>query len=354
MADFHADRVELRIDNDIYTGWTEVSIRRGLDSLFGEFDITLASRARTGDAPWPLRAGARCSLGIDGEILIEGHIDRLRGSVNAGERTVNVSGRDLTADLADCSAIHKPGSWRNVSLAKIISELVAPFGIIVSIEADTGPNIRKFALQQGESVWSAIERLLRFRALIGWTRGDGRLVITTPGKGAVVASLIEGANLLSVTGSHDVTERFATYLVKGQASGSDERNGAAVAQLSASASDPAIRRYRPLLVVAEEQADRASLQKRADWEANVRAARSQPAEAIVQGWRDPSGALWKADSRVKLIAPSAYIDSEMLVVGVTLERGFSGTIAILQLERPEAWSQLPVPESADASALGAA
>lgn len=352
------DDIVLLLDGVRYTGWTELTVRRALDTVHGDFSLNLASKERTDAAQWPLRAGAECTLlaGSDTagfQTLITGYIDRLSGSLSSNAHMITVTGRDRTADLVDSSAVHSPGSWRNVPLKKIVDDLVAPFGITAQIAGDAGPNIPKFALQQGETAWAAIERLLRFRGLIGWAQSDGSLLIGSPAKGAVIARLAEGENLLEASAEHDVTDRFSDYVVKGQAAGSDERNGAAVTLVGAKSKDPAVGRYRPLIIIAEEQADKATAQKRADWEANVRAARSQPGSVTVQGWRDPKGNLWRPDSRVEVFAPSAYLAGEMLISGVTFTRSNeAGTTTFLQLERPEAWTLMPVPPGSDASQVG--
>ena len=353
-----ADDIVLLLDGTIYGGWTELTVRRALDTVHGEFDLRLASKERTDAAQWPLRAGAECSILAGSQeagfqTLITGFIDRLSASLTDREHAISISGRDRTADLVDCSAVHKPGSWRNVPLKTIVDDLVKPFGIRAEISGETGPNISRFGLQTGETAWSAIERLLRFRGLIAWAQSDGSLLIGKPAQGAVIARLAEGENLKEMSAEHDVTERFSQYVIKGQASGSDERNGEAVTLVGASARDAAVKRYRPLIIVAEEQADKTSAQKRADWEANTRAARSQPGSVVVQGWRDPRGQLWRPDTRVEVNAPSVYMAGEMLVAGVTLNRGNDGgTTTTLELTRPEAWTLLPVPEDADTSQVG--
>lgn len=357
-GDRMADDIVLLLDGKRYSGWTELSVRRALDTVHGEFDLQLTSRERTDAAAWPLRAGAECALLAGSEqagfqTLITGYIDRLSALINATGHTISIAGRDRTADLVDCAAVHTPGSWRNVPLKTIVEALVAPFKVTVQITGDAGPNIPKFALQQGETVWAAIERLLKFRGLIGWTQSDGSLLIGQPAKGAVIARLAEGETLLEISADHDVTERFSDYVVKGQASGSDERSGDAVTLIGAKAHDPAVGRYRPMIIIAEEQSDKASAQKRADWEANTRAARSQPGSGMVQGWRDPRGNLWRPDSRIEIYAPSAYLAGEMLITGVTFARGNDGgTTTTLQLERPEAWTLMPVPAGSDASQVG--
>jgi len=346
-----ANIVTLTVDGRAHRGWTGVRIRRSLDALTGSFELKLTSREVTQGEVRKIRALAPCTISIDGEQLITGTIDSLSISLSSTAHEIAVVGRDKAADLVDCSAIVSPGSWRKAKLETIVADLVKPFGIKVKFTADTGMPVRRFAIQQGETVHAAIERLCRFRALTAWSEPDGAIVIGNPASGANVGKIVEGESLIEMAISHDVADRYSDYIFKGQASGDDEANGKAVTQLKASAKDPAIGRYRPLLIVAEEQADSTSLKKRADWEANVRAARGQTMTATVPGWRDPSGAIWKPGVKVQAVAPSLDVDLPMLVISAELSRDEGGTVTRLELQRPEAWQQLAVPESADASTL---
>lgn len=344
--------VVLTIDGRTHVGWTDVRITRSLDAMTGAFELGLSRRERTGDEPRTIDAGAPCALSVDGETLISGWIDRVAPAKGSEDFTVRVSGRDRAADLVDCSAIARPGSWRAATMQGIVQALVAPFGLAVHFTASTGAPIRRFSLQPGETVQAAIERLCRFRGLLCWSRADGSIEIGSPATGASVGMVKDGEAILSIEAEHDVSERYASYLVKGQSAGDEEANGRAVAQVKAGATDGAIARYRPLMIVAEEQADRAALEKRAKWEANVRAARGQKAEILVRGWADPSGAIWRPNSRVDVVAPDVSIETTMLIVGVELSRtNEDGTTARLSVQRPEAWQQLAEPEGADASAL---
>ncbi|PTS90231.1 hypothetical protein DBR17_01675 [Sphingomonas sp. HMWF008] len=335
-------RVELAIGGKLYAGWTSVSVTRSLDTVSGTFELALTEKAKADDAPFPILPGDPCTLLIDGATVINGFVDLVAPSIGADDHSIMVSGRDRTADLADCSAIHKPGSWRNTKIEAIAAELAKPFGVRVSAKVSTGAVIPKFALQPGESVQAAIERLLRFRGLLMVANAEGDLDIITPEDGAPVAVLQYGANLLTGSARHDHRERFSAYRIKGQAAGDDTKSGKTVSQLSGSATDPGVTRYRPLLIVAEEQGDGASLATRAKWEAGVRAGKSIAADITVLGWQTaPGGALWRPNMPVRVVAaPLQLADRTMLVTAVTLTKDDAGTIATLTVMPPEAWKQL--------------
>ncbi|QUM72177.1 phage baseplate assembly protein [Sphingopyxis granuli] len=354
MADAAAPpRAALKIDGRRYEGWTSLRIIRSIESAAGEFALELATREFT-DAPrWPLRTGDPCSIEVDGETVIRGYIDTVDPQFDAEGYAISVSGRDRTADLVDCSAVHKPGSWTGQSIEAIAAELAKPFGLKVSAKADTGAKVKRFALQQGETAYAAIDRLARYRGLLTVSNTDGDIELIRPGAGAIVARLVEGQNILGGRASHDAKDRFSQYIVKGQASGDDRVNGKAAAAVKGEASDPGVSRYRPLILIGEDQSTTAGVRNRAAFEATTRAAKSQRATVPVVGWRRPDGQLWTPNVLVSLISPFLLIDGTMLVSEVAYVKDDRGTVTELTVTPPEAFNLLPVSEKADASAVGA-
>ncbi|WP_448660294.1 phage baseplate assembly protein [Sphingomonas sp. CJ99] len=336
-----AEPVALAIGGRLFGGWTSVSITRSIAQITGTFSLTVAQKAAAVDAVFPIDAGAACQVRIGDEVVIDGHVDRVDPSGSPTANEAQVTGRDRTADLADCSAVHRPGSWSNSRIEQIAAELAQPFGIEVRAEASTGAPIRAFALQQGETVQAAIERLLRFRGLL-MVADQGGLAIVEPSSAAPIATLAYGEQIESWSAFHSQAERYSDYLVKGQARGSDDRNGRTVSQLKGEARDPAVRRYRPLLLIAEDQSDPATIAARARFEAGVRAGRGAGCQVTVPGWRPRVGEpLWRPNTRVRLRhAPAKFPDALMLIESVTFEKGANGTVAQLALVPPEAWTQL--------------
>jgi prophage tail gpP-like protein len=337
--------VQLEVDGSGYIGWTTVDIERGIDQMTGTFALRLASKERTGAEDWPIREGAECRVLLAGKPLITGYIDSFTRVLGPEERGIDVRGRDRTADLVDCSAIHTPGSWQGRKLEQIAAELVQPFGIAIELAGDTGAPFAKFALQQGETVFAAIERMCRYRGLVAWSAGDGVLRIGNPDSGQSIGRLAEGENVLFASGPRSVADRYSDYIVKGQAAGSDDRNGAAVAQVRGEARDPAITRYRPLLILGEEQSDQAALKKRAEWEAAVRSGRSTSAQITVPGWLMANGKPFAHGMRADCDVPSARIAGSLLIERLNFSRDAEGgTVTTFDLVPPEAWTQLAEPE----------
>ncbi|WP_439471347.1 phage baseplate assembly protein [Brevundimonas sp.] len=336
--------VTLKVGGMLFEGWTTVNVSKGLRFPAGSFSLSYAERPSADGAPLKIRTGEACEVLIGGELVITGWIDTATPEFDAESRRLTVTGRDRTADLVDCAALNSPGSWANRTLLQIASDLVQPFGLTVVARTDVGAAFRRFSLQQGETVWDALERMARFRGFLVVSTPAGQIEFITPGRRRAGFTLRQ-SDMLSASAEHDVGDRFSLYVVKGQSSGDDESNGRAAAGPKAEVTDPAIKRYRPTLILAEEQATLASLQARAGWEANVRAAAGRRVVAEVQGWRDPDGALWSGDLIVPTDAPWLGIDGDILIADVSFELGESGSTTSLTLSPPDAYRPEPSTEA---------
>ncbi len=340
--------VTLWLDGQGWSGWTNVSIERGIDTVAGGFAVSFTDKVRTGDRAWAVSAGLACKVTLGEETLVTGYLDSVSRAIDSESVTINLRGRDKSADLVDCSALNAPGMWRGQKLEAIAREIAAPFGIDIVVTGDSGKPFTRFALQQGETGWAAIERMASYRGLIAWSTGDGSIRIGNPDSGDVAGQIVGGVNVISAECDQDHAERFSVYLTKGQASGDDNRHGRAVAQVKAEARDPGIARYRPMLIVAEEQADTANLRKRAAWEAQTRAARSLQRRVTVPGWfaaNDGSGPAWRPGARAYVRIPWCNVDETLLIERVRLVRDSeAGTTSELTLVPPEAWAKLAEPE----------
>ena len=97
-----------------------------------------------------------------------------------------------------------------------------------------------------------------------------------------------------------------------------------------------------LIIAAEGAATSSSAQKRAQWEAAVRAGRSETVDVVTQGWRDPDGNLWLVGSSLPVKIEPIKIDHEMLLAGATYALSEAGTTTRLNLRRPDMFTPEPV------------
>lgn len=350
------DLVELTVAGRIYRGWTRVDVQIGLDNAAGSFALELSER-EPGDgrgpepAPWVAQAGAAAMVAIGGEPVLTGWIDAVEPQLTGDSHSIGVRGRSKAADLIDCSAVHPGGAFVGRTIHQIASALAAPFGIDVALRGPAGAPFPRFVIQPGESVFEVLERAAKLRGLLIVSEPDGGVALISPQPIGPAIRIEQGVDLLGLSARHDVTQRFSTYTVKGQSAGDDDTNGRAASQVSGGATDPGVTRHRPLVVIGEDQVTPSSARTRAQWEASVRAAKSQGAEVTMQGWRTIVGALWKVAQQIELIAPAGFVEGQMMVASIGFKLDDSGSTTVLGLAYPDAYKPEPVPASAEAARI---
>jgi prophage tail gpP-like protein len=266
--------VRLKIGNIAYGGWQQIEVTRTIEAISGSFKLGVSEKWPGQQSRFAIKRGSACSVTIDGKSIITGYIDEVEPTYDKGEHSVSFSGRDKTGDLVDSSAIATPGTWIGTGLMPIVQQLVAKFGIPVVANVDLGRVFDGFSLQQGESVFEAIERLCARRGVLPVSDGQGGLILTRAGSGGANTTLKLGVNVLKARGTYDDKQRFSKYIMLGQSAGSDYVDPSVTVGPHAEATDPGISRYRPLIVFVPLTDVANSLQDRANWEASVRAGRA--------------------------------------------------------------------------------
>jgi prophage tail gpP-like protein len=336
-------KVELFVNGRRYGGWLSASIKRSIKAISGSFDLSVTNSWTPEKKPWFIAPLDECVLKIDDEPVITGIVDSISSSFDASTRTINITGRDKTADLVDCSYVG--GALKGLTFLDFIKRAVERFGIEVISEIETGQRREDFTPQQPETVFSFLERAARLRGYLIGTDAEGRILISRLASSRALTALIEGQNILAGSFSFDGTERFSEYIVKGQKRGSDEESGATVAEVMAKATDPDVTRYRPLIIQAEGSSSRQLAQDRARWEAITRAAKSSRITARVKGWRQvPDGPLWKLNQIVAFQSVYFNISQDLLITDVTYQQSDEGTTCELTLERADAYAREPLEE----------
>jgi prophage tail gpP-like protein len=338
------NEVYLIVNGQKYGGWKEVSITLSMETLSGKFDLGLTERWPGQNVSRSINLMDSCEVRIGGETVITGYVDDIAHSYDGTSHSFKVSGRDKAGDLVDCSAVQKPGQWKNQRLEQIAGDLVAPFDrMSVQTEADTGEPFKTFALEQGESVLEAIERMSKLRGLLVISDGKGNLLITRSGTQQAQAALITGQNILKGEGRFSSKDRFSEVTVKGQTEGSDEMKPDINTKPNAQAKDSEVSRYRPLLMLAEGQANTQTCQKRVDWEIATRRAKGFELTYTVAGWtQGANGPLWRLNRLVRVQDSIFKVNENLLVAGLTFTLdGQGGRLTEIKLARPESFSPKP-------------
>ena len=142
----------------------------------------------------------------------------------------------------------------------------------------------------------------------------------------------EGVNILECSFTSNSTDRFSEYIVESQQDG----QGIAQHTVRATAYDQAVKRFRATIITAESGVDSTYAQQRAKWEAQARASKAQTVKLTVQGWRDPTGAVWAVNQIVTVNYPTCRIyNAQLLLTEVEFTKSEQGTQTTLTLKRSD-------------------
>lgn len=332
--------VVLRVAGAEFKGWTDIRITRSLEQMSGEFELGVTQTLGTlDDFANGLREGQRCQVLAFGQVVIDGYLERVDASISATDHTVSVSGRDVTCDLIDSAAQLDKQELANVTIKQAALALLKPFNISVSCPKEGKP-FKKFAVNHGETVFSVLNAHAKQRGMLLYTLGDGVLHIGQPVHEDIDYSLKEGRNILSASASHDTSQQFHTYIIKGQGKGKGKT------KVSAKAIDSTQRPARVTMINAERN-DESSLNdlgERAAWEARRRKAKGRRAQVKLRDWRwkvEQVRQLWNVGQRVYLDAPRLRYQEHMLITSVTYSITESeGLVSELTLSDPVAYESI--------------
>jgi prophage tail gpP-like protein len=325
-----------------YSGWKSLQLTRSIEQLAHSFSVNFTDRWADQQEFVPIAAGDPCAITYDSKTVVTGYIDEAGLQYDASQRSLTFSGRSKTGDLIDCAAVYKTGQWHKQGLLQIAKNLCEPFGITVTSNTDLGEPFTSFSIQTAETVFQTLDRAARMRGVMVLTNLDGNLYFDRVGSKTVATTLERGKNVKKCDKKNSWQERFSSYTVVTQAPGNDNFSGTAAAALKRTSADPGVTRYRPTIIHAENEDSGIELQKRADWERNVRAGRSKRLSYTVQGWEHESG-LWTPNTLVHVIDTDAEVNDKLLIVEASHTRDESGTLTTLALTLPQAFDVEPLP-----------
>jgi prophage tail gpP-like protein len=310
--------VVLEIGGKSFTGWSSVSVNRSIDNVAGQFSLGIIKPVNlTVDSLTP---GLPVRLTINGKPVVTGWLDDNQPEITSDDYSIQISGRDKTGDLVDCSAIYKGGMWSGRTLAQIAADLCQPFGITVLwqvTEASAGKPFGSFKLEHSETVYEALGRAARQRGVLMTSNATGDLVFTQAGT-ASAGSLEIGKTLAKLSGQNSWHNRFSLYRIcGGHAAGGGLSDVMDVGQITgpqADVVDPEVTRYRPTIKIADHNITQQTAWARADHERRHAIAKSTRYDAEVIGWYQADGQLWDVNKIVNVTAAVLNMNAVPLLI----------------------------------------
>jgi prophage tail gpP-like protein len=240
-----------------YNKLRNVSLTRSIDELVSVVDVEMI-----------LAAGS--SIDLSGQVQLY-HENRLvfTGScfadnrVQSDETQIQFQFRSKTFNLARCMHLGVK-TFNKAKLSSIVEALLKPFGIKVS-SISKNPQIAKFSIDSTETVFDALDKLIKDNGLLMIDTPSGDIAIIDRNLSGSSFKLDLGKNVESIEYSREMQDVFSEIQVISETEKSFQR---------AVAKDPNAIGYSPLVIKSQKKSTLAELQAIANFEVAVRAARS--------------------------------------------------------------------------------
>ena len=346
--------MRLQVNGVEYGNFVQASAEIQLDALANQFSFEASSKKAN---PLPFRGGESCTVLVDGATVITGTIEIVNVDGGAEGHTIRVQGRDRTGDLID-SSIGVLSDIRPRSLKELIEKVIEHLNPTVSAKKriqvidlanldDFNPAEDLASGEPGENAFDFIEAFARKRQVLLTSNALGDVVITASSQKEIAATIQNRVgdstnNVLSYSVSYDETGRFREYASSSQLNliplneAGTTPNSEIVSQGSDNVVlDTDIRKGRRLFIPSESMFSTNEGEKRARWEANIRKARGRVYSAVVHGYRNQTGDLWRPNTLVKVNDEYAGIRATMLINSTTfaLNEGTGRTTSLGLVER---------------------
>src|SRR5215831_1715666 len=177
--------LQLIVNGQRYGGWKSIRVTRSMESICGSFDIEASDRWADQDVPWPIAEEDFCRVEIDGEVVIDGFVDKRRHSISGTSLSLSYAGRDRASALVDNSAVLKRWTFEGVTVADIAKKVCEPFGIKISVQ----PGLKlpkppkKQVVNPGDTPWDVILASARMSEVLVISDGRGGILITRANAG---------------------------------------------------------------------------------------------------------------------------------------------------------------------------
>jgi prophage tail gpP-like protein len=331
--------ITIRTGGHDYFGWTSAEVTASIGKAARSFSVTMAEMniRDLGESFW-VAPGDDIQVLADDIVVLDGFVNEYKPSFDANAHSVTISGRGKSQDSVDCSAAaHPTGRFENLSVQAIANELAGIVSNTVTSTENT-PVIRKFQVNQGETIIAAIHRLAHAHGFSVMGNADGSM------------SLVRGASsdrfkgvyleegrwpLLRASATISDHAKFSDYEMKSQLNGSENRFGVDAASEVARVKDATVTRYRPYVGLMSVSTDSQTASTAADWRARRIAGKGVNVDVTVQGFQY-GGELWQPNKLIYISAPTLRLEHELLIESVTYRLDDSGSRTDLKLVPPKA------------------
>lgn len=360
-----------------FTNWEKVIINRSIDSICGSFSISAVydyGTQTTAESPFELsglveiftskqdgkeptsnQASTLPSTSTllvsneDSTKIMTGYIDVVDTTIGEEGLNVEVSGRDITCDLVDCTIESKTAEWLKIKASELFTAWCTPFSIKIDNQTDKSDTIVNANPKPDQKVNDAIMEISRTEGFLVITDENGQLVLEDKNEGEMNSPLVLGENILTASYKGDYTKRYSKITVLDNADESSSpalnvqrmlTSGASNATESDPVVDQSAKRYRPVVIMGSGNLKAAGATSEAKWRMSMSVASTFTLSVSVQGWLSNFGQLWRVNRNTYCSLQDLNLPSgRMLIKNITFESGDNGTFTNMDLIHPDAYDE---------------
>lgn len=340
-----------RLNGKDYVNWKSGNVFRSMESVSSAFSFRSSADK---DNVFPIKRGDAVEIAIDDIQVMSGFVEKINPDYTYDTHDIVIAGRDTLGDFIDSTVGTIKEFEGSVGLDKIARTVLDGINLQqVKVLIADGLTINPFdafditSSDVGQKCFDFIESYARKRQVLVTTDGLGNLLLTrasTDVLPVILRNKVGGNdnNILGGSPSYDDSQRYNLYIARSQLnffnldSGTSPEEGT---NQQGQAIDPEIRTSRILEFNQEESSDSQTSTQRAQWEANIRRARSLSYPVSVHGFNVSENSLWEPNKLVEVDDDFADIQSKMLIRSVRYSQGLeSGSITTLDMTYSNAYT----------------
>ena len=297
--------VVITVGGSELTTWTEMTLTRSKEELTGSLSVSIFAGAMpSGPIARAATAGAEIQVYVGGQLAFFGTVDSRKGtgskkgkkgteennkepsgatmSTNIGpdEYTIKLTARGKTKRLIDSSHQHPTTNMLKPTTKEVVEKLIEPFKVQTDWKGEV-IKLDKQRFRDGARVVDELNRVMCENCYFMYESRDGKLVVTDGIAGQSGDPLILGVNILEFSAEQNESEEKSEVKVKGQRSKKDKWGEEATLKTFKTTKNKSMKSYAPFIIQHNGDADEKTLERRARFEMNARAAKSKKIEIEV-------------------------------------------------------------------------
>lgn len=376
--------ISIEVDGETYTDFVSYEINDHIEHLVKSYSITMNKPQNASFFTF----SSVITIYIDGESVLTGYIDEIKEEDSGLNSLVTLIGRDKMCDLVD-SSIGAKIFKTPIGFESLVEQVLTNIGYNVSFFKkfinlkddikiinnygfiDTLTSEDDVVHRQSDSAFEVIKRCADIRQLILTTDGDGNFVINKINLGKTDTILYRAknddkSNIITSSTTTTIADRYYKYVVQSKANSRGQeaypnitpfdlnrraikkgRAGIASSTLNGTAIDydEEIRETR-VFTDFRQASTVSSIEKRVEWEKNVRAYKGFTYDCKVYGFRQnlenfiQINPLWKVNYVVEIYDEARDVYGEYLIKSITYSKtNEGGSVTKLSLVDENAYKE---------------